>query len=221
MNRVSQDQARALKAFAVTVIIALLMRWEAGDLMWGIWASTTTFGYVYGLVLIVRNPEQLDAGDGTEKGRLFVILTFFTFMFGIFHFGQGMFLNMLFPITSLEGWAIFTYPTNAFSWYWGVIATTFYSRWPQLKRANSPSEVPRQITDLFKNVAQMQVLIFLLMFLTSFGLNRFAVYPILVIYFLPSQILYEKLIWLTDRWEAYLNRVPPDEFEEVDEADDA
>ena len=220
MSRLSEQEARALQAFAVTVLISLVMRWQAGDLMWGIWASTTAFGYVYGLVLIVKNPEEMDAGDGTDRGRLFVILTFFTIMFGTFHYVQGLFLDMLYPITSLDGWAIFLAPPKALFWYWGVIATTFYSRWPQLMAATKPSDRKDRIFDLFKNVGQMQALIFLLMFMTSFGLVRFAVYPILIVYFLPSPILYEKLKWLLDKWDDYMNRMPPDEFEAMDELDD-
>jgi hypothetical protein len=216
-----RERNRALQAFALTVAIAMVMRWDAGDLMWGIWAASTAFGYVYGLVIIVKNPEEVDAGDGTDKGRLFVILAFFTIMFGIFHYGLGMFLDMLFPITSLEGWAIFFAPVKAFGWYWGVIATTFYSRWPLLKTATKPSDRKDRIFDLFINVGQMMALIFLLMFLTSFGLMRLAVYPILVLYFLPPAILHEKLKWLLDKWDDYLNRIPPDEFEELDEIDDS
>ena len=218
--RIQSDRNRALAAFAVTVVIALVMRWEAGDLMWGIWASTTTYGWVYGVVLIRRNPEQVDAGDGSDRGRLYLILTFFTIMFGIFHYGQGMFVNMLFPISSLEGWAIFAYPISAFSWYWGVIATTFYSRWPELMGALRPSETPQRIFSLFEKVAWMQALIFLLMFLTSFGLIRFAAYPVLFFYFFPTPIIREKLKYLLYKWEDYMSPIPPDDFDELDELEE-
>jgi hypothetical protein len=58
------------------------------------------------------------------------------------------------------------------------------------------------------------------MFLTSFGLMRLAVYPILILYFLPPPILHEQLKRLFDKWDDYLNRIPPDEFEELDELDE-
>ena len=217
---IQNPRHRALVAFAATVVIAWLMRWEAGDLMWGIWASSATYGWVYGLVLIVNNPEEVDAGDGSEKGRLLGILAFFTIMFGTFHYGQGIFLGMVFPITPLEGWALFLYPITSISWYWGVIATTFYSRWPELKAAAKPSNETERILKPAKNIVQMQIMVFLFMFMAAAGLLRFAVYPVLVFYFLPSPILLEKLKWLLGKFEDYMSRVPPDEFEEMDELDE-
>ena len=101
------EKARALKAFAVLVVIAVLMRWEAGDLMWGIWASSITYGLVYGIVLIKFNPEDVDAGDGSDRRRLVVVLGFFIFMIAAFHYALGIFLSMVFPITSLDGFAVF------------------------------------------------------------------------------------------------------------------
>jgi len=220
MNRWSEPRARALLAFAVTVVIAWLMRWEAGDLMWAIWASTTTYGLVYGLVLIVNNPEEADAGDGSEKGRLFGILAVFTIMFGVFHYSQGLFLDILFPITPLEGWALFRYPVTAFTWYWGVIVTTFYSRWPDLMRAARPSDEPHRLLEPAKNVARMHVLIFVFLFMSAAGLIRFAVYPVLAFYFFPFPVFREKLKYWFGKWEDYMSRIPPDEFEELKELEE-
>ncbi|MFC1639542.1 DUF6498-containing protein [Gemmatimonadota bacterium] len=217
---IKSPRDRAIAAFAATVVIAWLMRWEAGDLMWGIWASSATYGYVFGVVLIVKNPEEVDAGDGSEPLRLLGVLAFFTGMFGLFHYGQGIFLDMVFPITPLEGWALFLYPLTALSWYWGVIATTFYSRWPELVEATKPSDDVQRILQPAKNIVRMQVLIFVFMFLSAAGLIRFAVYPVLVFYFFPFPIFREKLMYLLDRWDDYLNAIPPDEFEEVDEFDE-
>jgi hypothetical protein len=217
MNPSTPQRTRAGLAFAVTVLIAWLMRWEAGDLMWGIWASSATYGWVYGLVLIVNNPEEVDAGDGSEKGRLVGVLAFFTGMFGIFHYGQGIFLNMVFPITPLEGWALFLYPFTALAWYWGVVITTFYSRWPELMSARKPSDEFHRILEPAKNVARMQVLIFVFLFMSAAGLIRFAVYPVLLFYFFPSPVFRDKLMCLLDSWESYLNRVPPDDFAELEE----
>jgi hypothetical protein len=217
---IKSEKGRAALAFAATVAIAWLMRWEAGDLMWGIWASSVTYGYVFGAVLIVKNPEEVDAGDGSEPGRLIGVLAFFTGMLGFFHYGQGIFLNMVFPITPLEGWALFLYPLTALFWYWGVIATTFYSRWPELRGATRPSDEFHRILRPAKNIVRMQVLIFVFMFLSAAGLIRFAVYPVLVFYFFPFPIFREKLMYLFDKWDVHLNRTPPDEFEGVDDLDE-
>ncbi len=227
MKPTPRETNRALQAFALTVVIALVMRWEAGDLMWGIWAASTAVGYVYGVLIIVKNPEEVDAGDGTDVKRLFIILGFFTTVFGIFYYGLGMFLGMLFPVTSLEGLGLFFAPIKAFGWYWVVVATTFYSRWPLLMSATQPSDRKDRLFDLFINAGQMMALIFLLMFMISAGLMRLAVYPVLILYFLPPQILHEKFKWLHEKFEDYFNRLPPDEFaeleelEELDELDDS
>jgi hypothetical protein len=221
LARAENPKNRAMVAFAATVVIAWLMRWEAGDLMWGVWASSATYGYVYGVVLVKNNPEELDAGDGSERGRLCAMLAVFSIMFGIFHYAQGIFLDMVFPITSLEGLALFLYPIPAITWYWGVIVTTFYSRWPELLEATKPSVEFHRILKPAKNIARMQVLIFVFMFMSAAGLIRFAVYPALIFYFYPFPIFGEKIRCLLGRWEDYMNAIPPDEFEELDEFDES
>jgi hypothetical protein len=219
-NRLSEPKARALLAFAVTVALALLMRWEAGDLMWGIWASSATYGFVYGVVLMKFNPEEADAGDGSERGRFFGVLAFFVFAFGLPHYAQGFFLSMLFPITETEGWDSLLFPFTALAWYWGVVATTFYSRWPELMEATHPSEELHRLLKPFKNIAPMQVLIFLLMFLTAARLIRFAVYPVLIFYFFPFPVFREKLKYWWDKLDERMNTPPPSEFDEIDEFED-
>ena len=216
----SQQQKRALLAFVATVVIAWLMRWEAGDLMWGIWASSLTYGYVFALVLVLNNPEEADAGDGRELGRFLGIMAFFTFIFGSAHYTQGIFLSMVFPITPMEGWDLLLYPFTAIAWYWGVIATTFCSRWPELKAVTRPSSDPHRLLLPFKNIARMQVLIFVFMFLAAAGLTRFAVYPVLVFYFFPFPIFREKLKYWYDRLDERLHTPPPSEFDELDEFDE-
>lgn len=198
--------------------------------MWGIWASSAVYGWVYGLVLIRFNPEAADAGDGSDPKRLFIILTAFTAFFGVAHYAEGIFLSMVFPITRLEGWALFGYPIAAFSWYWGVIVTTFYSRWAELVSATRPSEDPHRLLAPFKSIAQMQVMVFLLLFVSAVGLIRFAVYPVLFFYFFPSPILREKAKYLLGKWEDYMDPVlgekskakePLDDLDEIEEFDDS
>ena len=165
MNLSSQTKTRALLAFAVTVAIAWLMSWEAGDLMWGIWASSATYGYVYALVLLKLNPRELDAGAGCNLGRMAGILVFFTFIFGSAHYTQGIFLSTVFPITPMEGWDLLLYPFTALTWYWGVVATTFYSRWTELKAATRPSGDPHRLLMPFKSIVPIQIFVFGFMFL--------------------------------------------------------
>ncbi len=220
VRRLSKPQARALLAFALTVVIAWWMRWGAGDLMWGIWASSATYGFAYGVVLLKSNPDAGDAGDGSELGRMLGVLAFFTFIFGSAHYAQGIFLSVVFPITPLAGWDLFLYPKTAFGWYWGVVATTFYSRWPELQSATRPSDDPHRLLLPFKNVARMQILVFVFLFLAAAGLIRYAVYPVLVFYFFPFPVFREKLKNLWVRFEERMNTPPPSDFEELDELEE-
>ena len=211
------ENARPLLAFAVTVVIAWLMRWEAGDLMWGVWASSVTYGYVYAVVLIISNPEEADAGDGSAMGRVIGILAFFTFIFGSFHYAQGIFLSVVFPITSMEGWDLLLYPITALIWYWGVVVTTFYSRWSELKAVTQPSADPHRLLSPFKSIVRMQILVFVFLFLAAAGLIRFAVYPVLLFYFFPFPVFGEKVRYWLDKLDERLNAPPPSEFDDLDD----
>ena len=202
----------ALLAFAATVVIAWLMRWEAGDLMWGAWASSLTYGYVYGVVLVLFNPDEADAGDGSQWGRFLGIMAFFTFIFGSFHYAQGIFLSMVFPITPMEGPGLLLYPITAMTLYWGVIAATVLSRWHDLKEATEPSEDFHRLLRPFQNIVRIQILVFVFFFLAAMGLIRFAVYPVLIFYFFPIPLFGEKLRDWFGKLEERMNRLPPDEF---------
>ena len=208
LARIKNPRDLAIVAFAATVVIAWLMHWEAGDLMWGIWASSATYGFVYGVVLMKCNPDEGDVGDSSELGRMLGIMAFFAFIFGSAHYAQGMFLSMVFPITPMEGWGLLVYPFTALTWYWGVIATTFFSRWDELKAATVPSEDPHRLLMPFKNIARMQVLVFVFMFMAAAGLIRFAVYPVLIFYFLPFPIIGEKVKYWFDKLDERMNTPP-------------
>ena len=115
-QRTSRETGRAILAFIATVAVAWLMRWEAGDLMWGAWASSLSFGYVYALVLILARPEEVDAPAGlAQPGRILAMIAFFTFTFGLFHLWQGVVLNLVFPISEREGLGILLSPAGTSS----------------------------------------------------------------------------------------------------------
>ena len=193
-QRTSRETGRAILAFIATVAVAWLMRWEAGDLMWGAWASSLSFGYVYALVLILARPEEVDAPAGlAQPGRILAMIAFFTFTFGLFHLWQGVVLNLVFPISEREGLGILLSPASAFPSYWHVIAATFFSRLHEIKDATQPSEDTQRLLWPYVNVVRMQVLVFVFLFMEAAGLIRFAVYPVLVFYFFPFPIVVEKL----------------------------
>ena len=60
----------------------------------------------------------------------------------------------------------------------------------------------------------MQILVFVFLILSSVGLIRFAVYPLLVFYFFPFPVFGEKIKYWFDKLDARMNRPPPSEFDE-------
>ncbi len=178
--------------------------------MWGAWASSLSFGFVYALVLILAHPEEVDAPAGlAQPGRILGMIAFFTFTFGLFHLWQGVVLNLVFPISTRDGLGILLSPASAFPAYWLVIAATFFSRLHEIKDATQPSDDTQRLLRPFVNVVRMQVLVFMFLFMEAAGLIRFAVYPVLVFYFFPFPIVGQKLKYWFGRLEDYMNTPRP------------
>lgn len=174
--------------------------------MWGAWASSLAYGYTYGVVLIMANPEEVDAQEGRRRPGLILAMTaFFSFHFLLFHAWQGTVLNMVFRINE----SFFLFPGTAFASYWLVVAATFASRAPELWSATRPSDDPHRLLKPYVNIVRMQVLVFVFLFLESVGMIRFAVYPVLVFYFFPFPIIKEKIKEWFDRLDERMNTPPP------------
>ena len=62
----------------------------------------------------------------------------------------------------------------------------------------------------------MHVMVFLFLFMSAAGLIRFAAYPVLLFYFLPTAILLEKAKWLLGKWEDYMDPVLRQKSEEME-----
>jgi hypothetical protein len=186
LNTLSQQapgrRALATLSFGATLVAAWLLRWEAGDLMWGAYLSSLCYGYTYGILLIVANPDEVDAPAGSKRPWVILgMLAFFSFHFLMFHLFQGIVLTTVFPISP----GTFDFLPAAFAAYWLVVAATFLSRADEIWSATQPSDDTLRLVRPYVNVARMQALVFILLFMQSLGVIRYAVYPVLVLYFVP------------------------------------
>ena len=189
-----RDVALDLFAFAGTVAFATFFRWEARDVIWGLWISSLTVGYATIVSNVVRGVRQVVGG----YRALAVLggvgtLAFFTFHFGMFHFVHAVFLNGFFPIVesgdgfpNLPGMA-----ARALGSFWPLVVASFLSRLSDI----FPSSPGRSVKDSFAapyaNVVRMHLLIFVFAGLHAAGLSRLAIIPVLAAYFFPWKALRE------------------------------
>jgi hypothetical protein len=206
-------------AFAGTVAVAALQRWQAKDLIWSLWISSLILGYAFivtsALSVFFRAPE----GNGSPArssgalpaafplppvvaflGRcLFAgfLLVFFTIHFGMFHFVHGMFLGMFFP---LAGWnAQGNAPAFVSGYFLWTIGATARAYWPfvamsalsRLGDFRTALGAPGgpNMSMPYANVVRMHVMIFVFAGLHGAGLAAYAVYPVLMLYFFPAGAL--------------------------------
>lgn len=167
-----------LLLFITTLYCAWVFQWRAGDLVWSLWASSLTIGYItliFGPLIqgIQKFPLKTflkDMSDQrfrndlfsapTSKGLMPVIgvvvaivvflVGFFTIHFGMFHFIHGSFLSSFFPLEGL------TYPHSP----WDLPRFAIHMAgmyWPfvlssaisQFFRLNSKSEETVKGSDFF------------------------------------------------------------------------
>jgi hypothetical protein len=197
-----------LTAFVITVIVAIVLHWESHDLMWGTWASAVAYGYIYGLLIISCNPQEVDAPQGwSQPGRLLAMIAFFSFHFGLFHLYQGLILEIIFPLTDRNGQdqSIFRFPVIAFSTYWPLILVVFLSRAQELYQATSPADRPNRLLAPYRHIARMQVLVFVFLFMKAMGVIPLALYPILVFLYFPLPIIWPQVQQMFNKLESRMN----------------
>jgi hypothetical protein len=202
------SRTRSGLSLILTLLAAWVLRWDAGDLMWGAWASSLTFGWAYGVVLMTANPKEVDGGGGRENlGRLLLMVGFFSVHFLLFHYYQGLILTMFFPVSPDTGSLQDTllYPLPVLRLYWLVVAATFFARFEELREATKPSADTLRMLRPYGNVVRIQLLVFLFLVLGSMNLIRFAVYPALILYFFPIPRLTQTLKSGFDRLSSFMN----------------
>ncbi len=123
----------------------------------------------------------------------FFMLAFFSVHFLGFHFIHSIFLNGFFPIIDSnpfgknfeQTFAFFgTILISAFKKYWPFILASALSQRNEYAVALG-SAGPSMLFKPYKNVVKMHLMIFVFAGLSAAGLHNVALYPVLIVYFLP------------------------------------
>ncbi|MCX8160784.1 MAG: hypothetical protein N3G18_07615 [Candidatus Saccharicenans sp.] len=127
---------------------------------------------------------------------------FFTLHFMGFHFVHSLFLSLFFPLfppgSQPGSPGSFTFfknlvMTTARS-YWIFILASAFSRLQAYRTAFQKTEMGPSVGFAYANVIRMHILIFIIAFMSSAGLQRFLLYPILFLYFFPfDSLLYRRI----------------------------
>jgi hypothetical protein len=123
-------------------------------------------------------------------------LGFFTFHFGMFHLAHGSILNDFFQLVDparfgLKGKApadpvfIIELIRTAIVEYWPFIALSALSRTREYRAAFFGRPDAAAMFMPYVNVIRMHVMIFVFAFMNKLGLDRVALYPLLIMYFFP------------------------------------
>ncbi len=182
-------------AFVLTVVFALLFRWEARDLIWGLWISSLCVGYAFIVKSIVTAILVRDSKIplAAAVGAGVALLVFFTFHFGMFHFVHSVFLNLffpLFPMAKKNSPDVPLFIVTALKLYWPVVLANLIVKWPDFQAASfDPVHGKDVLMKPYSTVVKIHILIFVFAGMSAVHLSRFAMYPILLFFFFPWQLL--------------------------------
>ena len=121
-------------------------------------------------------------------------LGFFTVHFGGFHFVHSLFLNSFFPLVEGTPFGESIGGTFAFGLgilreavvrFWPFIVLSGWSRIGEMKKALQPGRGPNMFLP-YASVVKMHLLIFVFAGLNAAGLEYWALYPVLLLYFFPA-----------------------------------
>ena len=189
-----RDLALDLFAFAGTVACAMLFRWEARDVIWGLWISSLTVGYATIVSTIVRGVRHVLGG---YKALAIVgalgALAFFTVHFGMFHFVHAVFLNGFFPlIEEGDGFPnLLALVARSIASFWPLIIASFLSRLSDIFPISPTAMGKESFAAPYANVVRMHLLIFVFAGLHMADLSRLAIIPVLAAYFFPWKTVRE------------------------------
>jgi hypothetical protein len=178
-----------LLAFIITVIFAVVMKWEAGDLIWGFWTSSLCYGFAF--VCVGFLSSVLHAEDMTQIYLILLgpfILAFYTFFLVIGHWILIFFLSGFFPL--VEGQKMFANffvtLSVALEAYWPIVLLTFVSRFCDLPFSGADfygGTIPFHKPIL--SIYRIFLLILVLLGLYAINIENFAIFAVLFVYFVP------------------------------------
>ena len=174
---------------------ATIFKWQARDVIWGLWISSLTVGYATIVSNVVRGVRDV---LGSYKVLAVVgglgTLAFFTVHFGMFHFVHAVFLSGFFPLEGAgEGpfnfLGIIVRSTAAF---WPLIVASFLSRLSDVFPGSPAPSGKDSFAAPYANVIRMHLLIFVFAGLHMADLSRLAILPVLAAYFFPWKAVFRR-----------------------------
>jgi hypothetical protein len=185
-------------AFLLTVLCAVVFRWEARDLIWGLWLSSFCVGYalIVRVILgaILDRPKIIPLALALGGGAFMLI--FFTFHFGMFHFVHSVFLSLFFPLLPKTDNGlpnVFLLALTAMKCYWPVVLGSLVVKWPDFQMAKLDLKKAGELmTKPYASVVKIHMLIFIFAGMSFVHIDRFAIYPIMAVFFFPIENLLKK-----------------------------
>lgn len=194
-------------AFGVGLALAWFNDWQTKDLVWSLWLSSLLVGYamivwdIFGmpisaLTTAVGGTRPAQSGDfslaGTGivfVGRLFM-LAFFTVHFGGFHFVHASILNGFFPVLpGHHGFLDLHIFLRVLADYWPFVLVAAVAERKAFRRV---TEVAKSggLTQPYKNVVRLHLLIFFFAFASIAKVGGFPVYAVVyAVYFFPWRLV--------------------------------
>jgi len=174
-------------AFSTAITLAGIFRWEATDLIWGLWLSSLIVGYATIVATIIVSVRGSELPLALAVPGALGLLAFFTVHFGGFHVAHGAFLGGFFPPEGIEG--MNSNPFNVFpvimKLYWPFVLVSLVAKIQHIVPKKAKLAMGDHLMKPYGNVVKMHLLIFVFAALHGIGLTRYAVYPVLIAYFFP------------------------------------
>jgi hypothetical protein len=213
-------------AFGLGLAVARWAGWNTTDLVWSLWLSSLVVGYSTIVWMIGQPtfallreswkerdsagaiPGALSAFRAVVIGGAAFLHTFFTFHFGMFHYGHAQFLMWFFPIhaagdaghTTRAGLSTYIEVVRR---YWIFLPSAFLSHRAAFLKKSLTLDRDLSVASFFggdkrgglmmepyRNVLRMHLLIFFFFCAHFLGLESFAVYAVVyAVYFFPWNLL--------------------------------
>ncbi|MBC8334739.1 MAG: hypothetical protein ISR59_11700 [Anaerolineales bacterium] len=200
-----------LGVFFATILLAAEQDWQTRDLVWSLWISSLLLGYLHIILAIAGTINQSSTTIPGLLGELFIIggglftLSFFTFHFGFFHLIHAVFLDGFFPLFQTRGPEMALSVNTVLSFlgelirnYWPFVAFSALSRGTTYVNAYHTIDRNAVMLAPYGSVVRMHLMILLLGFLSATtNIQGYALYIVLVFYFFPFKLLWEKL-WVRE-----------------------
>lgn len=207
-----------LLAFAGGLAMAWTLDWNTTDLVWSLWLSSLVVGYAM-IAWSIFSPALLRLRKGAMGGANIsvlgglLVLAFFTFHFGMFHFIHSVFLGHFFPPDGamqrgslFGGLSRYVGVVKDYAWFLPVAFLAerrhFQLKPPSLEPAGlslktvdhtvgkGRQDFDGEMMAPYKNVVRMHLLIFFFAGAHALKLEHFAVYAVVyAVYFFPWRLL--------------------------------